>query len=185
MSSSTLNYLILGAAALGVAFIIRDGIIRSSQTQGDAKAASVIEQVEPSPRSTTSIYEEIYPGQNAASLRKASDGHYWAEAVVNGRSFVDFMVDTGASTCVLTHADAEKLGISWKTLPRNVRITTAGGTVFAAEVLLEDVTISRVTVKNVRAVILERDIEQSLLGMSFLEQVSEVRTSGNRLLMFQ
>src|SRR5688572_850523 len=48
-------------------------------------------------------------GQSAQVLR-AADGHYWAEAVIDGQA-VRLMVDTGASLVVLTRADAARLGL--------------------------------------------------------------------------
>ena len=45
----------------------------------------------------------------ATSIAKSRDGHYWAEADVNG-SRVRFLVDTGASAVALTAADAQRLG---------------------------------------------------------------------------
>jgi aspartyl protease family protein len=49
-----------------------------------------------------------------ASISKASDGHFWAEAEVNGER-VRFLVDTGATAVALTAADAQRLGFA----PRN------------------------------------------------------------------
>ena len=46
------------------------------------------------------------PGQ----VLRAADGHYWAEAVIDGRA-VRVMVDTGASVVALTREDAARLSL--------------------------------------------------------------------------
>ena len=50
----------------------------------------------------------------AAQVTKAADGHYWAEASVNGAA-VRFLVDTGATAVALTIADARRLAPSCPT----------------------------------------------------------------------
>src|SRR5882724_10142837 len=44
-----------------------------------------------------------------ATIRKSSDGHYWANGQVGGAS-VRFLVDTGATAVALTPDDARRLG---------------------------------------------------------------------------
>ena len=45
-----------------------------------------------------------------SQVLKAADGHYWADALIEGRA-VRVMVDTGASVVALTRADAARLGL--------------------------------------------------------------------------
>ena len=45
----------------------------------------------------------------APSVVRSADGHYWAEAVVDGRP-MRMLVDTGASVVTLSRADAQKVG---------------------------------------------------------------------------
>ena len=47
----------------------------------------------------------------APSVVRSADGHYWAEAVVDGKP-MRMLVDTGASVVTLSRADAEKAGVS-------------------------------------------------------------------------
>jgi len=43
-------------------------------------------------------------------LRRGPDGHFYADAQVNGTT-IRFLVDTGASLVVLTREDAQRAGI--------------------------------------------------------------------------
>ena len=71
----------------------------------------------------------------AASIAKGRDGHYWAEADVNG-SRVRFLVDTGASAVALTVADAQRLGIATDKLDYTYKVVTASGQTRAAAVTM-------------------------------------------------
>ncbi len=109
-------------------------------------------------------------GGRTAALRKEPDGHYWTTARVNGTP-VRFMVDTGASVIVLTERDARRVGLDLDALPRNAEVTTASGRVRAAVAMLDEVTVDRVEIARVEAVVIVDGLEQSLLGMSFLNRL--------------
>lgn len=105
-----------------------------------------------------------------ANLRKEADGHYWTTAKVNGVP-VRFLVDSGASVVALTVRDARRIGLDIDALPRNAQVSTASGKVIAATAMLDTIAIERVEVEGVQAVVIEDGLEQSLLGMSFLNQL--------------
>ncbi|MEL6245409.1 MAG: TIGR02281 family clan AA aspartic protease [Pseudomonadota bacterium] len=107
---------------------------------------------------------------NAAILKRENDGHFWAQADVEGTS-VKFMVDTGASTVALTYRDAQRLGLKPETLDFRWSISTAGGETKGASVLLDSIRIGQVEVQNVEAMVLDQNLEQSLLGMTFLGEL--------------
>src|SRR5687768_5558672 len=50
-------------------------------------------------------------GLASQELQRADDGHFYAEAQVNGAR-IRFLVDTGASIVALTPADAQRAGIA-------------------------------------------------------------------------
>ena len=181
------NYITAGIISVGLvvaAFVIRDGYMRpehDANIDNQSVAVADTKRVQ----NPVSGFEVEYPGPSAASLKKQADDFYWAEATVNDRSHIKFMVDTGASICVLTVKDADKLGIQWRDLPKDVKITTAGGVIFGSRVVLDEINISQVTIKSVDAVVLEGDLEQSLLGMSFLQKLREWRTTPQAIIIYQ
>lgn len=105
-----------------------------------------------------------------ASLRKEGDGHFWATAYVNGMP-VKFLVDTGASLVALNERDARRIGLDPDKLEQNARVRTASGEVKAATATIAKIEIDGVVIKNVQAVVIDKGLEHSLLGMSFLNRL--------------
>ena len=103
----------------------------------------------------------------AVRVAKAADGHFWTRASTDGRG-VDVLVDTGASAVALTRADARALGVAPERLTYDRAVVTAAGRVRAAPVMLARLSVGPVEVRGVRALVVERGLERSLLGMSFL-----------------
>lgn len=120
-----------------------------------------------------------------ATIRSRPDGHYWTRALVNKKSTVEFMVDTGASVVALTYKDAQKMGLRPDKLDYRWEIRTAGGVTMGASVKIDSIQINQVHVKNVDAMVLRTDLEQSLLGMSFLRELYSYEFRGDRMLIRQ
>lgn len=118
------------------------------------------------------------PGPRAAVLKRRTDNHFWADAKIN-KTRVEFMVDTGATSVALTREDARRIGFKEDELDYKWDISTAGGNTRGAYVLIEEIQIGSVKVKDVPALVVESDLKQSLLGMSFMNELSsyEVRKS--------
>ena len=118
------------------------------------------------------------PGQ-PAQIARSADGHYWAEADIDGRA-VRVLVDTGASVVALTRQDALRLGLHVTPSDFTQTVQTASGPVKAAPVELDHVAVSGARVEKVRALIVEKGLPHSLLGMSYLGRLSafEARPSG-------
>ncbi|WP_294609815.1 retropepsin-like aspartic protease family protein [Roseovarius sp.] len=115
-------------------------------------------------------------------LPRAPDGHYYLNADVNGQP-VRFVIDTGASQVVLSQADAEKIGIDTTRLAYLGRAYTANGMVRTAPVRLETVAVGAMIHKDVRAVVNEGNLEQSLLGMSYLQRYSSIEITNGAMVL--
>ena len=117
-----------------------------------------------------------------ASIAKGRDGHYWAEADVNG-SRVRFLVDTGASAVALTPADAKRLGIATEKLDYTYKVVTASGQTRAAAVKLGQVSVAGARLDNVDALVIEDGLESSLLGMSYLGRLASFEATRTALIL--
>lgn len=106
-----------------------------------------------------------------AQVVRGSDGHYWAQADIDGRA-VRVMVDTGASVVVLTPDDATRLGVRLKESDFHAVVQTASGPVGAAPVTLDHVAIAGARVDHVQALVVKEGLPHSLLGMSYLGRLS-------------
>lgn len=120
------------------------------------------------------------PVAKAAQVLKDADGHYWADASVDGRA-VRVLVDTGASVVALTRDDAQRLGVLLDPADFSRTVQTASGPVGAAPVTLKSVSVSGVEVRDVEALVVEAGLEQSLLGMSYLGRLSSFEASPDGL----
>jgi aspartyl protease family protein len=103
----------------------------------------------------------------------SADRQYWIDATVDGKP-VHFMVDTGATGVVLNQRDAERLGFAPSRLSFTQTFSTANGRTRGAPVTLGDLRIGPIAMTDVPASVNEGDLDQSLLGMHFLERLAEV-----------
>lgn len=115
-----------------------------------------------------------------AQVLKAADGHYWADAEIDGRA-VRVMVDTGASVVALTRADAARLGLSLTDADFSSTVVTASGPVRAAPVELRAVAVAGARVDAVEALVVEDGLPHSLLGMSYLGRLSSFSATPSAL----
>jgi aspartyl protease family protein len=122
------------------------------------------------------------PAGPAATIRKAADGEYWANGVVNGAK-VRFLVDTGASAVALTPDDARKLGFDMASLNYGYRVVTAGGSTRAAAVKLTSVTVAGAKLSDVDALVIEKGLDTSLLGMSYLGRLASFQATREALIL--
>ena len=121
------------------------------------------------------------PG-TAASVSKASDGHFWAEGQVNGQR-VRFLVDTGATAVALTAEDATRLGFDPHRLAYGLSVTTANGQARAAQIKLASVSVAGARVADVDALVIEKGLPSSLLGMTYLGRLSRFEATPTALIL--
>lgn len=125
--------------------------------------------------------EQTPGGLTEIRIRKRLDGHFTANARVNGKK-ISMIVDTGASTIVLRPEDAKKAGIDVSGLSYRVPVITANGRTVAARVRLEKVSIGPIDREDVDALVSRPGaLTQSLLGMSFLSRLRSYEFSGDFL----
>ena len=122
-------------------------------------------------------------GRAIVTLQKRVDGHFDANLTINGRT-VRAMVDTGATSTVLTSADAERVGFDASALIFNIPISTANGVATAARVVADDVAIGGIVRTNLPLLVVESGLlGQSLLGMNFIGTLSGFDVRGDRLVL--
>lgn len=120
-------------------------------------------------------------GERAVRLRKHVNGHFVARGSINGAP-ISMLVDTGASTVVLKPADAERAGIDVSSLSYTTPVSTANGTTFAAPVRLRLMAIGDIALQDIEALVAKPgNLNESLLGMSFLRRLRSYEFSGDFL----
>lgn len=120
-------------------------------------------------------------GIGGVTLMRASDGHFYADARVNGTA-VRFLVDTGASGLVLTHEDARRSGIGAGDY--SDRAIGAGGEVRLMPVVLNQIAMGPIVATRVEAYVAEEgSLPVSLLGQSYLSRIGSVSISGDEMVL--
>lgn len=130
------------------------------------------------------------PGRLAGGIDAGSvmivrgmDGHFAVRAEIDAMPLT-LMLDTGASFVTLTHDDAAAMGIDTSLLQFRVPVRTANGVLEAAPVTLDSVSVGAITRNNVAGLVAPAgSLDQSLLGMSFLNTLHSYAITGDRLVL--
>jgi len=130
----------------------------------------------------------LYPSRSLVlddgriELRRHLDGHFHAEVLVNGE-LIEFLVDTGATSIVLNKADAARIGFDVENLHFGSQASTANGMVRTSRVVLDSIVFGGLEDRRISAFVNEGALEDSLLGMTYLEKFSEITIAGDRLIL--
>ena len=177
-----------GKAALMVRFMMI-GVVAALCAMGGARVLTAIASTKAAPEpaaAVATIAPDAAQAQSTesgeASIAKSTDGHFWANAEVDGHP-VRFLVDTGATAVALTADDARNLGIDPSSLQYQYTVMTANGPAKAAEVKLGFVSVGRAEVSSVDAFVIDKGLETSLLGMSYLGRLSKFEATQDALVL--
>lgn len=122
-------------------------------------------------------------GRHIITLRQRADGHFVASVLIEGVS-VKMLVDTGASSVVLTDQDARKIGLFLSAINYSTPVSTANGITMAAPVRLSSISIGSLQYSNIQALVAQPGtLRESLLGNSFLERLVSYEVRGDTLVL--
>ena len=118
-------------------------------------------------------YAAVATAPLEATLNRAWDGHFRTIARIDDAD-IGVLVDTGASLILLRYDDAIRAGVDADSLNFNIPLTTASGRSHIASFQFSQVRIGGVVAHNVRGGVAQPGaLHTSLLGMSFIEQLTE------------
>lgn len=173
----TNTVLIASVAIGGVLYLDHKEKMREAD-QAEAQAEAALAQ-----KTTVKKKPKVKKSASVVSIPKdPRSGQYHYKGRVNS-GYVDFLVDTGASAIALTPADARKAGIRDSELKYDVPISTAGGRNYAARVNLDQVALGGIILRDVEALVVKEGLDISLLGMTWLGQLQEVKATPTALLL--
>lgn len=167
------NILVVGLGLIGMAMLAPSFKAAPPPPAATSKpAANTVSSNAPEP-------SPIGNGIAARELIRSPDGHFYADALVNGAQ-IHFMVDTGASIVALTRADAQRAGISLS--GERAQAMGAGGSVEVIPVTIDRIAIGPLEARGVRGAVADQ-LPVSLLGQSYLEEVGSVEIRGDRMVL--
>jgi aspartyl protease family protein len=134
------------------------------------------------------VLAQLVPGHvishgRTVEVARTSGGDFAISAQINGVR-VPMILDTGASSVVLSRDDAKAIGLPLEVLAYTVTIETANGRTRAAPVTIDRIAIGSLLERSVEALVAQPgQLRTSLLGMSFLNRLRSWEVSGDRLLL--
>ena len=115
-------------------------------------------------------------------IRRDSDGHFWARALVNGKP-VKFMIDSGATTTTLSRSAAASAGVE-ASLGFPVLVNTANGMVELHRARAKTLSLGPIVQNDAALLIGSEGLgDTNLLGMSFLSALKSWRVEGATLIL--
>ena len=123
------------------------------------------------------------PPTRDAEIPRGNGGEFALSARING-AHVPMVIDTGATSVVLTWETAKAVGLPLELLAYDVDVETAGGKTRAARLTLDRLAVGKLVERSVPALVVPRgQMKTNLLGMSFLDRLEswEVRPESLKL----
>ncbi len=134
------------------------------------------------------VLVELVPGHalthgRTVELARANTGDFRIGTEVNGVR-IAMVLDTGASSVVLTHDAAKAAGLPLDFLKYSVNVETANGHTLAAPVTLDRIAVGGIVEREVPALIAQPgQLKMSLLGMSFISRLQSFQMRGGTVTM--
>lgn len=116
-------------------------------------------------------------------IARGRSGEFVLHARINGVG-APMLIDTGATSVVLTYETAKAAGLPLELLDYNVDVETAGGHTRAARLTLDRLAIGKLVERSVPALVVPRgQMKTNLLGMSFLDRLESWEVRADRLML--
>jgi aspartyl protease family protein len=119
----------------------------------------------------------------AVQIARGQAGEFALQAKINGVS-APMVIDTGATSVVLTYETAKAAGLPLELLEYDVDVETAGGHTKAARLTLDRLAIGKLVERSVPALVVPHgQMKTNLLGMSFLDRMESWEVRADRLML--
>jgi aspartyl protease family protein len=119
----------------------------------------------------------------AVEIARGQSGEFALQAKINGVK-APMVIDTGATSVVLTYETAKAAGLPLELLEYDVDVETAGGHTRAARLTLDRLAIGRLVERSVPALVVPRgQMKTNLLGMSFLDRLESWEVHPDKLML--
>jgi aspartyl protease family protein len=119
----------------------------------------------------------------AVQIARGQTGEFALQAKINGVA-APMVIDTGATSVVLTYETAKAAGLPLELLEYDVDVETAGGHTKAARLTLDRLAIGKLVERSVPALVVPHgQMKTNLLGMSFLDRLESWEVRADRLML--
>ena len=159
--------------------------LMAAATAGAAFAYGDPNKIKEASSFATSLVSDLLyvPPPRKVEIARGSGNEFRLEASVNGHS-VPMVIDTGATSVVLTYETAKAAGLPLELLSYDVELETAAGSTRAARLTLDRLAIGKLVERSVPALIGQRgQMKTNLLGMSFLDRLESWEVRADKLML--
>jgi aspartyl protease family protein len=119
----------------------------------------------------------------AVQIARGQSGEFALRAKINGVN-APMVIDTGATSVVLTYETAKAAGLPLELLEYDVDVETAGGHTKAARLTLDRLAVGKLVERSVPALVVPHgQMKTNLLGMSFLDRLESWEVRADRLML--
>jgi len=116
-------------------------------------------------------------------IPRSSSGEFAVQTRINGVA-APMVVDTGATSVVLTYETAKAVGIPLELLEYNIDVQAASGHTKAAWLWIDRLTIGKLVERSVPALVVPHGMmKTNLLGMSFLDRLDGFEMRADQLML--
>jgi aspartyl protease family protein len=133
------------------------------------------------------VLAELIPGRAAThgqivEIVRGKSGDFSIHTQINNGAKVAMLLDTGASSVILTQEAAKAAGLPIDMLAYTVNVDTANGRMQAAPVTLDRIVVGGLTEREVPALVVQAGgLKSNLLGMTFLNRLESWEVRGDKL----
>ena len=129
------------------------------------------------------LHERPASPPRAVQIPRGQGGEFALRAQINGVA-APMVIDTGATSVVLTYETAKAAGLPLELLDYDVDVETASGHTRAARLTLDRLAIGKLIERSVPALVVPHgQMKTNLLGMSFLDRLESFEVRADRLVL--
>ena len=134
------------------------------------------------------VLAELMPGRAAGrghsvEVVRSKAGDFAVQTSINGTK-IAMVLDTGATSVILTSDAARAAGLPVEVLSYSVNVDTANGRTRAAPVTLDRLAVGGLTERSVPALVAQSGhLKTNLLGMSFLDRLESWGVRADKLML--
>lgn len=115
-------------------------------------------------------------------IRMAADGHFWAEATLNGVRR-RMLIDSGATVTAISERTAAAASVEGSVGPVPVVLRTANGLAPARTGSVEELRLGNIVARDLKVVVSPAFGNMDVIGMNFLSKLASWRVEGRTLIL--
>jgi aspartyl protease family protein len=130
---------------------------------------------------TEILRKQVPPIPRIVDIPRGDGGEFALQATINGVA-APMIIDTGATSVVLSYETAKAIGLPVELLAYNTDVETVSGRTKAARLTLDRLAVGKLVERSVPALIVPRGLmKTNLLGMSFLDRLESWEVRADKL----